>query len=181
MLLVAVLRRKAREKKGRGKEAIVTPVDVTHTLTTRSTPHTTLSLALFARPAPYALLSSTPSPIRFTPRGTTLTPLLISSQVRPYAPRNRLTGLAILTFVAGVYGYTMFAVKQEDYSEIRPQLPTHGQVPTLEVRRNDGRPLLCSNVSTICKHSRGKRAIFFILPPQTLTHIPRLPRSQKKP
>ncbi|KAJ1912140.1 hypothetical protein IWQ60_009803 [Tieghemiomyces parasiticus] len=43
---------------------------------------------------------------------------------RPYLARNVATGLGLFGFVAAVYSYSMFAVKQEDFGDITvPDVP----------------------------------------------------------
>lgn len=42
---------------------------------------------------------------------------------RPFRAKNALTGLAILAFVGSVYGYSISAVKQDDFSDL-PEVST---------------------------------------------------------
>lgn len=44
---------------------------------------------------------------------------------KPFRLRNALTGMAILSFVAGVYGYSISAVKQDDFSDIPIAAPSN--------------------------------------------------------
>ena len=51
----------------------------------------------------------------------------------------------------------MFAVKQEDYSDLRPQLPTHGKVTKIEVGLR-GAPMYKSKGNETQRGRRGSAA-----------------------
>ncbi|KAL7420340.1 hypothetical protein Q5752_005310 [Cryptotrichosporon argae] len=46
---------------------------------------------------------------------------------RPYYVRNIATGTAILAFILGVYGYSIAAVKQDDFSDVADLLPPESE------------------------------------------------------
>ena len=47
--------------------------------------------------------------------------------MKPFRRRNLAVGAVLFTFVSSVYAYTILSVKQEDFSDVKPMLPTHGQ------------------------------------------------------
>ncbi|EQL00147.1 Coiled-coil domain-containing protein 56 [Ophiocordyceps sinensis CO18] len=57
-------------------------------------------------------------------------PALIRAR-RPYLFRNSITGLGLLTVVAGIYYYTLSAVGQDDFGDVKvpdtPQKPATKQ------------------------------------------------------
>lgn len=55
--------------------------------------------------------------------GTSNPPRLLAS----FRRRNLALGAALFGFVGAVYTYTILSVKQEDFSDVKPVLPTHGQ------------------------------------------------------
>ncbi|EGD82058.1 hypothetical protein PTSG_11917 [Salpingoeca rosetta] len=50
-----------------------------------------------------------------------------ANATRPFRRRNLAVGAVLFGFVGSVYAYTILSVKQEDFSDVQPVLPTHGQ------------------------------------------------------
>ncbi|ORZ12728.1 hypothetical protein BCR42DRAFT_419847 [Absidia repens] len=61
------------------------------------------------------------------PKGYGFSPALQRTR-KPFAMRNVLTLGALLTFTGSIYAYSMFAVKQDDFSDV----PLPSQLPGVQ-------------------------------------------------
>ncbi|KAG2184368.1 hypothetical protein INT43_000277 [Umbelopsis isabellina] len=66
-----------------------------------------------------------------TSKGYGFTPALQRTR-KPFQARNLLTLGALLTFVGGVYSYSILAVKQDDFSDIEIPNQTPGVTTKLD-------------------------------------------------
>ncbi|CAG8601859.1 6304_t:CDS:2 [Paraglomus occultum] len=66
-------------------------------------------------------------PSKYQTKDSTFTPALQRAR-RPWLVRNALTGIGLLGFVGAVYAYSMYAVKQDDFSDVgMPPLPPQSE------------------------------------------------------
>ncbi|CAG8450853.1 13532_t:CDS:2 [Ambispora gerdemannii] len=56
-------------------------------------------------------------PSKYQTKTYTFTPALERAR-RPLRVRNAVTGIFLLGFVGAVYSYSMFAIKQDDFSDV---------------------------------------------------------------